>query len=197
MRPIVIEGHKGAGKTPLINALKLSLDSAGVNYRIAEPWQEAIKHYGEDPYYIFTDPKRARDICFFLTRNVKSELQEAGEDTLLIFDRQWLTFFTSVTLIDLKESKITQEDLKYCFDIFMSCNPWSYFIASTPYVLKNRKGRRGCPPWDEGFDYWTRLRLYYKNRDLFGGIEWVRKPRINMENLSHKILSNYYNNCRG
>lgn len=192
MRPLVIEGHKGAGKTPLISSMRKSLEAGGIKHHIAEPWQAAIKEFGIDPFYLFTNDERAREIVEFLSGYVRRTLAETDKDTLLVFDRQWLTFLTSITLIDTEAAGFSQAQYHQYFRKFMGCNPWTYFIASTPYVLKNRASRKGPPPWNEDVDYWTRLRLFNKYRDLFGGIYWVRKSRIDMDKLANDILSQYY-----
>lgn len=192
MRPIVIEGHKGAGKTPLIAAMRKSLEAGKIKHHVAEPWQAAIKEFGIDPYYLFIDNDRARDIVEFLSGYVRHTVAQTDDDTLLIFDRQWLTFLTSVTLIDTEGAGFSQAQYAQYFRKFMKCDPWTVFIASTPYVLKNRASRKGPPPWNEDVDYWTRLRIYSKYRELFGGIHWVRKSRVDLEALGNKILLDYY-----
>jgi len=192
MRPLVVEGHKGAGKTPLIAAMRKSLEDGGIKHHIAEPWQAAIKEFGTDPFYLFTDNDRAREIVEFLSGYVRRTLAETDDDTLLVFDRQWLTFLTSITLIDTEGAGFSQAQYRQYFKSFMKCEPWTFFIASTPYVLKNRASRKGPPPWNEDVDNWTRLRLFSKYRNLFGGIYWVRKSRIDMDELANSILTQYY-----
>lgn len=193
MRPIVIEGHKGAGKTPLIKAMKDILWSAGIKYVIAEPWQEAIKEFNIDPYYLFTDPQKARVITEYLSKYVRQAISSTEKDTLLVFDRQWLTFLTSVTLIDTVAAGISEAEYEQYFRKMLKYNPWTYFLASTPAILKSRAGRTSPPPWNEDSDYWNRLRIYNNHRNLFAGIQWIRQPRVDMDAIASRILCEYFN----
>lgn len=193
MRPIVIEGHKGAGKTPLISAMKKTLENGGIKYKIAEPWQAAIKEFRIDPYYLFTDPNRAKEIVNFLSLYINDSYDSNDSDSLLIYDRQWLTFLTSMTLINPEKSNFTKIQYEILFSKLMKNKPITFFIASTPSILKNRRSRKGPPPWNEDLDYWTRLILYNRYRSLFSKIYWVRKSRIDMSALASDILFRYYN----
>jgi thymidylate kinase len=190
MHPIVIEGHKGAGKTPLISAIKSNLSAIGISHLVIEPWQLAIKEFKVDPYFLFTDHSKSKIICEYLADILENSLHR--DDKLIIFDRHWMTFLMSTSLIDRGRALITQDDFRNYFDRVMSCNPVTYFIAGTPSVLRGRAGRTGDLPWNEDVDYWNRLNIYNNYNSLFSNIHWVRKPRIDMNLLANKILSDYF-----
>lgn len=191
MLPIAIEGHKGAGKTPLISSIKKSLEKRKYRYKVLEPWQMAIRHFMIDPYHLFANPDTAVEISSFLTQQVESALKNTPKDTLLIYDRHWLTFYMSLTVAESMDSDDI-EVLSSHLDVWLGQSPWTYFIASTPDILYNRKSRKGPPPWDENRDYRRRLEFYELFKDRFAGIYWVLRPRIDMDVLADNILNSYF-----
>lgn len=191
MQPIVVEGHKGAGKTPLINSIENILKQNKYNYEIVNLWHLAINKFQKDPYFLFSDPKEAREIVSFLNSEfIKSK--KKINDKLIIYDRQWLTFLTSLSLIDQEKSGFTLQQFQNLFDFWVSINSFTVFLSAPLEILRNRNGRKGPPPWNEEKDWKLRLDLKEQFNKLIHFEFEVTKPRIDMDNLAQKIIEKYH-----
>lgn len=183
--PIVIEGQKWAGKTPLVKALSQKVDC-----KIVEPWQDAIKCFSINPYHLFIDKVRNKEIIDFLS-NIILTAYSNYKDQLIIFDRHWLTLLTSFSLIDKKHSFYSEAKLQHIFEQLFKPKLFTVFLDCPLEIVLNRRTRKGNPPWNEKQDQKTRRNITNIFSDHINFFFDVNKPRVDLNKLSDNILKEY------
>jgi len=99
MREFAIDGHDGAGKTPVIERVTHLLTAAGARVYIAAPLQEANRHAaGGQIYSLWERDETAVQAMQLVSSAIRSAREEATEQRcdVLLFDRHWLTVMAEV-----------------------------------------------------------------------------------------------------
>jgi len=94
-----VDGHDGAGKTPIVLATKVALEASGLRVAVASPFHLANALLtGGEIYPLWADDMTAPRAIELLQRVIREARQRAVDERAdaLIFDRHWMTVMVEI-----------------------------------------------------------------------------------------------------
>ncbi len=122
---LVIDGHDGAAKTPVVEGVRERLIERGYSVGAYAPFQLVKKRIPEPNINSYWDDGRT-GLAVDLLRGVIEEVRGTSTEQVILYDRHWMTIFTEIEGTELAKR----------WDDF----PPTYFMSiATPEIIKGRK----------------------------------------------------------
>lgn len=98
MLEFAIDGHDGAAKTPILQAVEQQLVSAGLRVWRCAPFHIANAQHGGDVYPLWAHDDSTRQLLERLRDVLAGERRLAQEENaqVLLFDRHWMTILVEI-----------------------------------------------------------------------------------------------------
>jgi hypothetical protein len=175
---LVIEGHDGAAKTPIVNGVFQRLSEEGHKVKACAPFSEANSALGRDIYEFWISGSKEKIIeGLKILRGIVQKTRDDFAKTLnneevgvLIFDRGWMTLLRA--LDEVPEGLISDDDSTLNDEVkFWTDNiPPTVFGVTTPEITRDCEKFSRDIPWTAtdnllNEDYDRRLELASLHQD--------------------------------
>jgi predicted ATPase len=198
----VIEGQSGAGKTPLINQMLMTLNKYGFKSLSVAPFTKANQYIVDNDmtdlyplgiYNCWSESIQtavfAEDLISFYIETALNEIKD-NEKGILILDRGWLT-----VCMGLIESKYENSEKSKLISKWINQNIPTFFLDTKQEITQSRQSWNPIMPWtNENIDSDFSLRRnYIDNYPNLLGRYTVLENRIDLNELSEKWVSSIIN----